>query len=99
VAHGLVTPQNVEFPRPGIRPVSPALAGGFFIAGLPGKSITYSISYKFCLPCKFVKEKKYNYSIFYNFIILHQLSILLFYSKIIIVWQACGEIRILIHYW
>ena len=36
---GLPFPSPEDLPSPGIKPVSPALAGGFFTAGLPG-SIT-----------------------------------------------------------
>ena len=36
---GLVAPQQVRSLRPGIKPMSPTLAGGFFHAELPGKPI------------------------------------------------------------
>ena len=35
---GLPFPSPGDLPGPGIEPVSPALAGGFFTAELPGKS-------------------------------------------------------------
>ena len=38
---GLVAPKHVDLPRPGIEPMSPALAGGFSTTGPPGKSQTY----------------------------------------------------------
>ena len=34
---GLVAPHMWELPRPGIKPVSPALAGGFLTTGPTGK--------------------------------------------------------------
>ena len=35
---GLVALWHVKFPRPGVEPMSPALAGGFLTTGPPGKS-------------------------------------------------------------
>ena len=35
---GIVGPQHVESPRPGMEPVSPALAGRFLTTEPPGKS-------------------------------------------------------------
>ena len=35
--NGLPFPSPGDLPDPGIEPVSPALAGGFFIAEIPGK--------------------------------------------------------------
>ena len=35
---GLVAPSMLDLPGPGIKPMSPALAGGFFTTGPPGKS-------------------------------------------------------------
>ena len=35
---GLPSPSPGDLPGPGIEPVSPVLAGGFFTAELPGKS-------------------------------------------------------------
>ena len=35
---GLVAPRHVDLPRPGLEPVSPALAGGFLTTVPPGKS-------------------------------------------------------------
>jgi len=36
---GLPFPSPGDFPDPGIKPVSPALAGGFFTTELPGKPL------------------------------------------------------------
>ena len=36
LSHGTQVP-----PRPGLKPVSPALAGGFLTTGLPGKSLSF----------------------------------------------------------
>ena len=40
VAHGFSCPEacGILVPRPGIKPMSPALAGGFLTTGPPGKS-------------------------------------------------------------
>ena len=37
---GLPFPTSVDLPEPGIKPTSPALAGGFFTTELPGKPLT-----------------------------------------------------------
>ena len=42
---GLPFPSPGDLPDPGIEPVSPALASGFFIAEAPGKSCTYSAAF------------------------------------------------------
>ena len=39
---GLVTPRQWDLPRLGIKPVSPALAGGFFTTEPPGKPLIFS---------------------------------------------------------
>ena len=45
VAHGLSCPHSMwDLPRPGIKPVSPALAGGFLTTGPPGKSLPSKVS-------------------------------------------------------
>ena len=45
VATGLVAPRKVwNLPAPGMEPMSPALAGGFLAAGLPGKSVSFICS-------------------------------------------------------
>ena len=36
-AHGLISHGVWDLPRPGIKPTSPALAGGFFTTDPPGK--------------------------------------------------------------
>ena len=38
---GLVAPQHMGSPRPGIEPLSPALAGVFFIPELPGRPLRW----------------------------------------------------------
>ena len=52
VGHGLSCPMacGILVTRPGIKPVSPALEGGFFPTGTPGKSLTGSFLY-FLVPC------------------------------------------------
>ena len=35
-----------DLPRPGMQPVSPALAGGFLTTGTPGKSCLWSLLFK-----------------------------------------------------
>ena len=54
-----------DLPRPGIEPMSPALAGRFLTAGPPGKSwsllLIFGSFYK--LLCHIVQKKKKNYSI------------------------------------
>ena len=37
---GLSFPSPGDLPNPGIKPMSPALAGGFFTTELPGKPVT-----------------------------------------------------------
>ena len=39
---GLVAPRQWDLPRLGIKPVSPALAGGFFTTEPPGKPLIFS---------------------------------------------------------
>ena len=40
-----------RLPRPGIEPMSPALAGGFLTTRPPGKSWIYFLNDKTCLTC------------------------------------------------
>ena len=39
---GSVSPRHVDLSRPGVEPVSPALASGFLSTGPPGKSPNFS---------------------------------------------------------
>ena len=48
---GLVAPQHVGFPRPGLEPVSPALAGRFSTTAPPGKPWEILKWDFFCFPC------------------------------------------------
>ena len=43
MTHGLSCPTTCNLPRPGIEPVSPALAGGFLTAGAPGEPLLRSL--------------------------------------------------------
>ena len=47
--HGLRCPVacKILVPQPGIEPAYPALKGGFLTTGLPGKPLSYFISYQF----------------------------------------------------
>ena len=50
---GPATPQHVDSSRPGLEPLSPALAGGFLTTWPPGKSCSYlSCLFFFFLSCK-----------------------------------------------
>jgi len=46
---GLPFPSLGDLSKPGIKLTSPALAGGFFTAGLPGKFQSYGFCHKFML--------------------------------------------------
>ena len=54
-----------DLPRPGLEPVSPALAGRFSTTAPPGKPYLYAfLTYVFCV---FFLSKHHNISIFHNF--------------------------------
>ena len=42
---GLPFPSPGDLPKPGIKPASPALAGGFFTTESPGKPLFYKYAY------------------------------------------------------
>ena len=53
---GLSFPFSRDLPDPGIKPISPALAGGFFITMLPGKA-TYAYTQMQICKCSCVHKE------------------------------------------
>ena len=58
-----------DLPGPGLKPVSPALAGGFLTTAPPGKSIKHLLKY-----LTYVVSNSYDYSIMW-------ISVYIFYSS------------------
>ena len=50
---GLATPRHVDLPRPGLKPMFPALAGRFLTTAPPGKSPICIFKIKITLPFNF----------------------------------------------
>ena len=66
-AHGLSYPAacGILVPRPGIEPASPALEGGFFTAGPPGKSPDTYILFQILFHYKLLEDIEYG-SLYYT---------------------------------
>ena len=68
---GLVALRVWDLPRPGLEPVSPALAGGFLTTGPPGKPLKYFFETLLvaCVPYRkkyIIKISKIEYTCTYN---------------------------------